>query len=188
MSAPMSSRDIALAMVTLKFVADHIAPAQTGLRNQGKATLMPKETVVAVHPVTGEPLGHITHTNPKPKAVVDDEAALLPWMADNKPEALRDETTIEATDEQLLDVLREHAPHLLGSRVTVADWAVNEVLKKSEKDGKPAAPGIKVEQPKGTVSVYPDVSKSDSILDAIRAGLVALDGTVAAITTGKEAA
>jgi hypothetical protein len=178
-----TGRDLALAMVCLAYAEKKVSAAQKRLREHGKGQLVPKENVAAVSPIDGTVLGNITRTNPAKTAKVVDQAALMAHIHDTDPGGLEDVTTVAGNTEQVLDVLRAHAPHLLDSEVRVRDYALNAALRTAEQ-GK-TVPGVEVSTPMGTVNTYPSKDAHAAIEQVIRSGRVTLDGAVLpAITQG----
>lgn len=187
----LTPRQLSLAMTTLKTAMDRMAKAQKALRETATKDLLPKERHVAVHPVTGEALGYITHSDPDPKATVTDRNALMPWIQDHNPDGLRDVTYVDGKDEEVLAALRQYAPHLLQSTVEIAPWAEAEAEREAVRaynEGDPPIPGIVVEKPEGTVIAYPNAKKFEQFVDVIRGGFVGVDGAVPALPPGGDAA
>lgn len=173
-----TEREVALGMVVTKWAADRIVPGIKTLRDTGKNDLIPGESVAAVSPVNGEVLGKVTRTKPKPVASVEDEAALLAYVAETDPEALRDVDVITGSHEKVVEALKESHPHLVSQTVKVVDYALNALLKKAEGDKEFRPPGIKVETPVGTVNIYPAKDMDEHFEAVIKSGAVALDGTI----------
>lgn len=170
------ARELALAMVCVRYAEQQVAPALKRLRDLGKDELVPKESIAAVSPVDGTVLGKITRTDPSKTAVVVDEHALMAHLQDTDPESLEETVQITATDEQLVDLLTVHAPHLLSPTVRIRDYARRDALARALK-GTPV-PGVKVDKPLGTVNVYPNADEALAIEAVFKAGRVQLDGVV----------
>lgn len=177
-------RDLALAMVCLSYADKQVTAAVKRLREQGKTQLVPKESIAALSPVDGTVLGTITRTKPDRVPKVTDEAALMAHIQDTCPDGLEDVTVVAATTEQVIEVLRVHAPHLLESRVEIRPYALGAALR-AALDGEDT-PGVQVDQPVGTVNTYPSKDASEAIQAVIRAGRVSLDGTVVKLIEGEK--
>lgn len=182
--AQLDVRDLALAMVCLSYANTQVTAAMKRLREQGKTQLVPKESIAALSPVDGTVLGTITRTKPERVAKVVDEAALMAHIHDTCPDGLEDVHVVAATTEQVIDVLRVHAPHLLESRVEIRPYALAAALR-SALEGNDT-PGVQVDQPVGTVNTYPDKEAGEAIQAVIRAGRVSLDGTVVKLIEGEK--
>ena len=176
-------RDLSLGLVALSYVHKKVGGALNTRREGGIASLIPEERVAAISPLDGSVLGHITRTKKDPVAYVADEAALMAHIHETTPEGLEDVTVVAATDEQVIAVLREHAPHLLDSEIRIKPYALNEALK-SALAGK-AVPGVEIDRPVGTVNTYPGKNAGDAIEAVIRSGRVGLDGTVTKLIEGE---
>lgn len=116
----------------------------------------------------------MSKSDPKRRATVTNREALEWWITSRFPEKLVERTEITGPMHEVLQVLREHAAHLVTDRKSVPDWAVNELLVKAEKAGKPvgfdgelddhAPPGICVDVPDGVVSVVLDKTNADAVM------------------------
>jgi hypothetical protein len=169
------ARELALQLVALGYAKQRLLPALEELRDLGKDELIPEEKIFAVSPIDGEVLGHITRTNPSKSAKVTDEAQLMAHLAEKDPDSLEDVTVIVGSEQQVIDVLRVHAPHLLGTEVRIRDWARHAACKLAHEG---PIPGVTVSRPVGTVVVYPSKDKGPEIEALFTAGRVQLDGVV----------
>lgn len=134
-------------------------------------------------PIDGELLGHVTRTNPAKSAKVTDEAVLMAHLAEKDPDSLEDVTVIVGTEQQVIAVLKVHAPHLLGVEVRIRDWARHASCKLAfERD----VPGVTVSRPIGTVVIYPSKYKGEHIEALFTAGRVQLDGAVLKAIEGNQ--
>lgn len=171
-------KDVALGMVVCKYAIDRATAAQKELRAIANTALDAKDRVSARSPIDGKVIGSVTKPISTVKAVVDDEAALMAWMGDNQPDALHDMHVIGGTTEDVIAVLIEHAPHLVESTVVCDKWARDDLLRRSERTGKPAAPGIRVETTDNSARALLEKGAEESILALIVGGWVSLDGTI----------
>jgi hypothetical protein len=176
-------RDLALSLITLSYAHKQVGGALKDHREQGKGALIPKESVAAISPLDGTVLGTITRTSKDPIAVVTDESALMGHIHEHDPDGLEDVDVVAATVEQVVAVLKEHAPNLVESDVRIRPYALNEALK-SALAGKPV-PGVEVRPQEGTVNTYPAADAGAAIEAVIRSGRVALDGTVTKLIEGE---
>lgn len=125
-------------------------------------------------PRDGAKLGTVTITDPTPVAEVDDEEALLDYIADQYPEAVSSEQTIRpgAAMAVALDLLAKHAPNLLTRpRRVAADWARAEVLGKAAASGNPV-PGVSVRTKRGHATVRPAGGSLEKYRELVAAGVV----------------
>lgn len=170
------ARELALRMVALRYAEQLVGPKLKELRQLATDELVPKESIAAISPVDGTVLGKITRTNPEKVAVVEDEQALMAHLQDTDPDSLEDTHEVTASDEQIVHLLLEHAPHLLVQSVRIRDYARRDAMSRALA-GKPV-PGVKVKKPFGTVNVYPDQAEAAAIEAVFKAGRLQLDGAV----------
>ena len=153
----------------LKTGVDDARAVADGLMKKG-------DTISARSPIDDTKIARVSKSDPKRRATVTNREALEWWITSRHPEKLVERTEITGPMPEVLQVLREHASHLVADKKSVPDWAVNELLLKAEKAGKPvgyggelddhAPPGITVAVPDGVVSVVLDKANAE---DAIRA-------------------
>ncbi len=176
-------RDLSLGMVAMSYVHKKVGDALKERRQTGITSLIPEERVAAISPLDGSVLGHITRTKKDPVAKVVDEPALMAHIQETDPDGLEDVDVVNATSEQVIAVLRKHAPHLLESEVRIRPYALNEALKVAL--GGASVPGVEIDRPLGTVNCYPAAGAGEAIEAVIRSGRVALDGTVTKLIEGE---
>lgn len=173
--------DIELLILTVlgKRVAEHVrmakAVAGADLEDGAKRTVRAPD---------GSKLGSIYRTDPDPEwRVVDPEA--LDRHLRQDPECLEYVDEIAGTHEQVLEVLREHAPELLArvERVRV-DAIAREVAE--ARAGLEPAPGIARVKPAGVLSVRPDKGAAAVVERLVQAGVVSWDGRPA-LPAGEQA-
>ena len=170
------ARELALQLVALRYAEQVVSPALKNLRDLGKDELVPKESIAAISPIDGTVLGKITRTNPEKVAKVVDEHALLAHLQATDPDSLEDTVEVVASNQQIVDVLVAHAPHLLAPTVRIRDHARRDALARALKGTD--VPGVKVAKPIGTVNVYPDKAEAAAIEAVFTAGRIQLDGVV----------
>lgn len=174
----------ALAGVVFTYVGKLMGKATDAARKDCTAQWAPSENRAVRHPVTGAVLGFAKRTDPIPVAKVVDEAELLPYVADENPEHLRDVEEYDHDDPEILALIKLHAPGKLRSTVRITEQHVNYLLKKAESDEDFRPPGIEVKQSPGTTNFYPKNPKGIESLFADR--LIGFDGTVRPELTAKE--
>lgn len=137
----------------------------------------PGDRITIKDPLTGAKLGTAGMTDPDPKATVEDRDLFTAYMAEEDPDSI---TTTEGIDperfDDAMDVLRQHAPHLLVTTEHVRVQHEKAVLDKAAATGDPV-PGVEVRKPAGVVNVRLSKDGKDAIrqqisdgsLDALRA-------------------
>lgn len=131
----------------------------------------------------GDKLGYVNKSDPDPSWYVADQTLVDDHIRQNYPGSVSTvfvvhtpggSVTVEPEDELFL-VLREHAPHLLVADERVDPAAVKALLAESADKGEPAAPGIALSSPSGTVSVNPAKGSFEAVMKLQRAGLLDLE-------------
>jgi hypothetical protein len=123
-------------------------------------------------PLDDRKLGQVYRTDPEPRWVISDRKALEDHLR-TFPGNLR--PVITGDPSEVLGVLLDHAPHLIGDELD--PYAVQAALEQSKATGTPAAPGIEKVKSSGALTVKPDAAAAGAIEDLIRAGLLRWDGT-----------
>lgn len=124
-------------------------------------------------PRTSAKLGTVSITDPQAVADVDDEQALLDYIAHEHPEAIDWEQTIRPeTIGVAVAVLAEHAPELLTApRRVAADWARAEALKLAADSGEPI-PGVAIRMKRGHAMIRHEKDATDRYRELVAAGTV----------------
>ncbi|MEJ2886106.1 hypothetical protein [Actinomycetospora aeridis] len=124
-------------------------------------------------PRTNAKLGTVSITDPQAVAEVDDEEALLDYIAHEHPEAIDWTRTVRPeTIGTAVAVLAEHAPELLTPpRRTAADWARAEALKLAADSGEPI-PEVAVRMKRGHAMVRHERDSLDRYRELVAAGTV----------------
>lgn len=176
----------ALAGVVFTHVSKLMKKVTDTARAECNEQWVPSENRAVRHPLTGEFLGFAKRTDPISVARVTDQAQLLPWFGDNRPDDLRDEEEVDLTDdEEIRAMLREHLPHRLRPVVRITEQGLNAVLKQAESDEDFRPPGIEVTKSTGTTNFYPKNPKG--IESLFVQSLISFDGTVRPELTEGEA-
>lgn len=126
-------------------------------------------------PIDDHRLGSVYRTDPDPVWEVTDREALDAELR-TYPGAL--ETVYEITDEAAaVEVLREHAPHLLAEITRVNPDVITAALEQSRTTGKAAAPGISKVKPAGVLTVTTDKKTAGLAIEAMHEqGVITWDG------------
>lgn len=123
-------------------------------------------------PVDGRMVGQVHRTDPDPEWKVTDRKALEEHLR-TFPGNLR--SVIVGDEAEVMGVLLDHAPHLIGEELDPA--VVQAALNQSKATNEPAAPGITLEKPGGVLTVLPDKHQADlAIQGLINAKLLTWDG------------
>ncbi|SNR44603.1 hypothetical protein SAMN06265360_10664 [Haloechinothrix alba] len=192
----MSMKQHALAQAVLSEVAARAYQARDEHRAQLRAQLDRGDGITARSPITGAKLGKATLTDPKPKAAVSRGEDLDAWILEHYPEYVEQrERIVPGAERDAMQVLTEHAPHLVETYRQVPQWARDKVVKSSQAAGQPCGPGGEVDVPGVDVTV-PDASlqyrrAEDSTAEIerlVQAGLVDLaTGEVRELEAGEAA-
>lgn len=140
---------------------------KTGLRAQLNQRLVEGDTRRVRSPL-GDKLGSISKTDPAPKWQVTDPDALDEHLRGFPGNVQQVE--IIADEPAAIEVLRVHAPELLRTVEVLAAGVVEAALAQSAATGEPAAPGISLVKPSGTVTVRPEKNALDAVALLVRAG------------------
>lgn len=127
-------------------------------------------------PLDQSKLGMVYRTDPDPKWVVADRDALDAHLR-GFPGNLTTTITLRPEDEpEAFAVLAEHAPHLLTETTVVQPGIVEAALAQSAATGQPAAPGLELVKPSGTLTVKPDAAAGAAVERMVEAGVITWDG------------
>ncbi len=189
-TTPLDSALLKLGVLTVlqSRVAEAVGEARTAVLQATRKG----DTLTVAHPDSDEEIAKVTHSKPKPKAVVTDVRALDAWVLTNYPNKAA--TKVIGSQADVLDVLREHAPFLLEEVAEVRDWARNELTVKSSAAGEPvgfggeigenAPPGIKVITPDGVLRVLVAKNAAEVVDQLWLDNRVDLDGNLLELPAG----
>jgi hypothetical protein len=178
-----------LAAAVLTFLQKRIKAEADAARLVVAEHLKKGDTLSARSPLDDVKIARVGKSDPKARASFSDQPAAEQWVTDRYPEKLVERTEIVGPMAEVLQVLRDHAPHLVADRKSVPDWALNELLVKAEQLGRPvgfggeldehAPPGIEVTVPEGVLTVVLDKANAESAIQALwDAHMVGMDGSV----------
>jgi hypothetical protein len=137
----------------------------------------PGDRFSILDPVTGAKVGSASMTDPDLKAEITDRELFTAFMAEEDPDSIAVTESIDRTRiDEVLDVLREHAPDLLTETTTVRPDHEERALNQAQITGDPV-PGVEVHKPLGHVSVRLSAAGKELIrrqiadgdIDALRA-------------------
>lgn len=133
-----------------------------------------RETVRS--PLDGAKLGSIYRTDPDPQWRVTDREALHAHLRTFPGNV---EAAVEIAPQDMpeaLAVLAEYAPHLLTDVARLNPEAEQAALEQSAATGEPAAPGIELVKPAGSLTVRPDKAAGQVVERMVAAGVITWDG------------
>lgn len=181
------TKELAFQLLVLKAVQDIARAAVMPVRTAAQDALENGDRLSVTSPLDGTDIGHVLRTKPKPVAEITDRAALEAWCREHYPALLEQRRGIAPWNmNEALDVLAEHAPHLITvEHDVVPERVMASILAASLAAGAPMGPtgeadvpGVTVERPPGAITVR----LADDGLDAVRAlftaGLITVDGTI----------
>lgn len=179
--------DKVLRAAVLKTISDFTKAKYDEARAALDGTMGKGDRLIARSPLDNSKLGAVYVTDPNPVCKVTDRAALTDWMVEHYPELTETGYEVCGSDREVIDVLFEHAPHLLREvrRVTADD--MRQLRGNAVALGMPVGPGsetdipgLEVDIPDGVVACKPDPNAFQSVMDLWRAGRLELDGTIRA--------
>ena len=185
MTDPTTQHDLVTRVAILKVIADYTKDRYDELRAEAGDAMGQGDRTIARSPLDQSKLGAVYVTDPKPVCRVTDLAALTDWMCEHYPLLTDQGYEICGSDREVIDVLFEHAPHLLRQVRRIKADDMRELKAGAVALGQPMGPGgeadvpgIEVEQPPGVVTCKPTETAFQSVMDLHRAGRLQLDGTV----------
>ena len=182
----MSNEELAVKVASLKVVSDFTKERYDQARGEVGKVMQAGDRLMARSPIDGTKMGPVTKSDPKPVAKIVDEAALTEWMSAYYPDTLVAGYELAATENEVVQVLFEHAPHLLKHRKRIKPEVLAEIKRESAAMGCPIGPGgevdlpgIAIDTPEPVVSCKPDPATALLVVQQLfREGRLELDGTV----------
>lgn len=185
----MSNDNALLRTAVLAFLAKRVKVEGDAARADIASVMSKGDTLAVRSPLDGSKIGRVSKSDPKPRATVTNRALVEEWITHHYPDKLIERAEISGPMAEVIQVLREHAPHLVTDRKSVPDWAINELAVKSEQAGEPigyggelgehAPRGIEVVIPDGVITVVLDKCNAEPAIRALwDARLVDMDGNV----------
>ncbi|PWK81669.1 hypothetical protein C8D88_11680 [Lentzea atacamensis] len=182
----MSNESLAVKVAALKVVSDFTKERYDEARAEAGEHMTAGSRWMARSPIDDTKIGPVVKSDPKPVAKVVDPAALTEWMEQHYPENIKAGYEIAAVESEIVQVLFEHAPHLLKHRKVIKPEVIAEIKRESAVMGCPIGPGgevdlpgIEIETPEPVVSCRPDPTHALAVVQQLfREGRLELDGTV----------
>lgn len=185
MTDPTTQHDLVTRVAILKVIADYTKSRYDELRAEAGDAMGQGDRTIARSPLDQSKLGAVYVTDPKPVCRVTDLAALTDWMCEHYPLLTDQGYEICGSDREVIDVLFEHAPHLLRQVRRIKADDMRELKAGAVALGQPMGPGgeadmpgIEVTTPPGVVTCKPTETAFQSVMDLHRANRLLLDGTV----------
>lgn len=177
--------DLALKLAALKVLSDYTTQCYLIARAEAARTMKRGERLVARSPVDDQKIAVIPMSDPKTVATVVDEPALTEWLKEHYPEKVISGYKVTGTQAEVVNVLFEHAPHLIRRTEAIQLEALHEIRRTSAALGQPIGPGaeldipgIEVTTPDPVVTCRPTEDALAIIKDLHSQGVLELDGTV----------
>jgi hypothetical protein len=136
-------------------------------------------------PLDDTKLGVVYRTDPDPKWTVTDRAALCKALEDD-PANVEYVDEIDGTNEQVVEVLAEHAPWLLARVERVRAEAINAAVAAAARGEQPM-PGIERVKPRGALVVRPDKNARSAVERLVQAEVITWDGRPLQLPAGTSA-
>lgn len=174
------TEDLALKVAALKVVSDYTKEAYDESRKRIATAMERGDRKMAR--AGGVKLGAVSMSDPKPVARITDEQALTSWVLDNYPDAMESGYEVIGSLREIVDVLFEHAPHLLRKVARVdQDW-LKAVRLESAKlgavvgpGGEVDVPGLEVFTPDPVVSCKPSEEALPAVVELFRSRQLSLE-------------
>lgn len=177
--------DLALRLAALKVLKDYIEACYSQARGEAARTMKRGERLVARSPVDDQKIAVIPMSDPSQVAEVVDQQALTDWLSENYPEMVVSGYKVIGSQAEIVQVLFQHAPHLIKRTQAVQLEALHEIRRTSAALGQPVGPrgeldmpGIKVTLPDPVVTCRPTEDALAIVRDLHAQGVLELDGTV----------
>lgn len=181
----MTDDELITKTAILKVISEFTKDSYDEHRAKAAGLLGKGDRKIARSPLDGSKLGAVYVTDPKPQCRITDQQALTDWMVENYVELTETGYEVIGSEKELIDVLFEHAPHLLRQIRRVKADDMRELRAAAITLGQPIGPGsetdipgIEVSTPDGVVTCKPADTAFQSVMDLHRAGRLQLDGTV----------
>lgn len=177
--------DPAVPVAVLKVLSEHTGLRYDEARADAAKTMAQGDRRIVRSPLDGAKLGAVYMTDPSPKLVVTDRAALTDWIETSHPNLMEDGYEVSGSEAEVVNVLFAHAPHLLRPIRRISGAALSALRKECAALGQvigPAGeadvPGIEIETSEGVVGCRPDPAALAAVQKLFAAGRLTLDGTL----------
>lgn len=134
----------------------------------------------------GDKLGTLSRTDPDGDWEIVDRDQLAAYIRENHPDSVEWVSDIVGDPTAVVEVLAEHAPHLLAQVERVEPGAFAAVLALVRHSGTPV-PGIAWRKPAGVVQVRRDRACGAAVEKLVQAGQLSWDGHLVELPAGEVA-
>lgn len=175
-----------LPVAVLKVLSAHTKERYDLTRQEAEESLSPGDRRTVFAP-DGTELGEVYRAKPEKQAVISDEPALVDWLRAHDYKDMAPTTyEIAGTTEKIVEVLFEHAFHLLRPVNRITSDARKLLLSESKAMGEPIGPSAELDVPGISVAAtgptYVAFRQAEgallSVYELLTSGRIALDGTV----------
>ena len=177
--------DEVLTVAALKVISDFTRRRYDEAKAGLTAQLHKGERKIARSPLGDEKIGAVYVTDPDPVCAVVDGPALRDWIAEHYPALIEQHYELIGSEKELIDVLFQHAPHLLRPVSRVTGEALRELKANCVTvgavigpSGEADVPGLSVHIPDGVVTCRPDRGGLTAVMALHQSGRLELDGTL----------
>lgn len=181
----MTDTTLALRIAALKVLSDYTAEKYEAARAEGAKAMQRGERIVARSPIDDRKIAVIPLSDPNKKAEIVDGAALLVWLDEHYPDLVDSDYTVIGSEHEVIQVLFQHAPHLLDRRKRINPRALTDIKQNSATLGQPIGPGneldvpgVEVRTPDPVLTCRPTAEAFDIVRELHDQGRLLLDGTV----------
>ncbi|MGW5514657.1 hypothetical protein [Nocardia africana] len=151
--ANLSDEELAARATVLAAFEGYVKTQRTAHRAELTARMGPGSKITAFNPADDTlTLGTVNMSNPDPVAYITDKDEFEAWCRVTFPDPLETWTEIDATDAEVIAVLRKHAPHLVIVHNSIKPTVIERGLDRAAKQD---VPGTKRTKGKPTLTVTP---------------------------------
>lgn len=181
----LTRTEVIQRVAILKAISAYTKERYDAARAEAAKVMGEGDRTIARSPLDNSKLGAVYITDPDPVCRVTDQAVLTDWMIEHYPLLTEQGYEICGSEREVIDVLFEHAPHLLRQVRRIKPDDMRELRAGAVALGQPMGPGgeadvpgIEVERPPGVVACKPADTALHSVMALHRANRLLLDGTV----------
>lgn len=182
----MTDKDaLVLRAATLKVISEFTKGKYDEARGQLAALMHRGDRLISRSPEGNAKIGAVYMTDPDPQCRITDGQALKQWMFQRYPELCENGYEVIGSEKEVINVLFEHAPHLLRRIHQVSSDALRELRaaavtlgQVTGPGGEADVPGLEVHVPDAVVACKPAETALQAVMDLHRSGRLSLDGTI----------
>lgn len=177
--------DLEFRVAALHWLHKRVGSTYKELHDQLALTMRSGARLPAVSPGDERPIANASMSVPARDLVVTDREALTDWYAKHAADHTEEVYAVTGSDDEVIAVLREYAPHLVSARTRIRDWAMTELRETSKAarvpigpGGEMDLPGVGVSRPQPRLTVRLTDDADDVIGELITQNRLTLDGHV----------